>query len=120
MTRLPNLMTEAVREDRTSMPSDQSGRLRVTATTWILAFLCLGLAIFAGNYWAGIFLLVIPAATAWAIRRISFLTTLYLAQVAAYYGLTALVLGQGRSPFLIVTVTIWTIGLAAGAFIARS
>jgi hypothetical protein len=94
--------------------------LPVIVSTGTIAIVCLVIVATGWNHWASILLLLVPILSAWAVRRASILVTFYVAQIAVFYGLTCLVLGQDRPPILIVVVAIWTVGLAVGGFVGRS
>ncbi|WP_203923639.1 hypothetical protein [Rugosimonospora africana] len=71
--------------------------------------------------WAGWLplLLLGPAIAAWVVRRRCLLASLYLAQIAVYYGLSGLVTRSLGSPALVALVTLWAGGVVLGACVLR-
>jgi hypothetical protein len=86
----------------------------------MLAALSVTLAISGWDNLAPIPLLVVPCIAAWAVRRVSVLVALYLAQIAVGFGVTALVLDDHPSSLLIAIVLLWTLGLCVGSLVGRT
>jgi hypothetical protein len=66
--------------------------------------------------WAQPLLLLVPAALAALVWRVSRTTAVYLSQTAIYFGLTSWILGNTVSAVAVSTVMAWSWAIAAGAF----
>jgi hypothetical protein len=118
MMRSMQLVEHDLTRGQAPLPIRDSTLLRMAAVMLVLAAL-VPLAITSTAGLSGTLLFGVPALAAWLVRRRSLLVAAYLAQMAVYFGLTSLTLGEDRPPQLVAIVVLWAFGAAAGAFIGR-
>lgn len=93
---------------------------RALTVIGILAILAVTLAFPSWVGSAHILLLLLPVVAAWAVWRSSVLAGLFLAQVAAGYGLPLLTADHEPDPLVVAAVVLWSSGLAVGVLVGRS
>lgn len=64
--------------------------------------------------WTPPLLAVLPLAAAWAVRRRSLITSIYLAQLAVYFGISPLIVGSDWGRVSAALVVVWTAAVTLG------